>query len=305
LTTERQPESTPAAPEPGSLEASIAEATQIVEDTTTPEQVAAAAEVYGETVPEAAPVTTEEPEATPEPESTAAEPSVEEPVAPAQPAVPETAPEPETPPARVHTEQDWNTREASYRRNQTALETRLAQLEQQTQASQVEQHVEQAAQQAEANLTQIYGAEEARRLARDPQAVAGYRAAIENQQLRQQLAQAGTQNEAQAKAQTAIHFATLYNVTDEDDLKSLADTSEPEAMERLAKRLGQPAANGTAPAAEPKAPSPVPAGSAERMETGESEAPALDDDAREAAINEKHPSDWTDEDRNFQARRYR
>ena len=314
MTTERQEGSTPPAPDPYSEEAFIADATQVVEETTSDEQVAEAdAATQMEPIPDVpALVGEEQPVPTPEPEAVAAEPSVAEPETPvteepAQPAEPETQPEPETPQPRVHSEEDWNTREASYRRNQSELQNRLAALEQTSAAAQVDQYVELAAQQSEAQLTPTLGAEEARRQARDPATLErmkrGLLAASENVQLRQQLVQAGTQNEAQAKVSTVQHFATLHNVS-ETDRPLLESAGTPEQMETLAKRLGTPvtevAAEKPAATVEPK----VPAGSAERMETGESEAPALDDDAREAAINEKHPSEWTEVERSFQARRY-
>ena len=303
--TTRPEESTPPAPDEGSLEAFIADATQVVEDTTSTDQVAEAdAALQMEETPDApAPVVTEEPEATPEPEPVAAEPSVEtpEPVQePVQPAEPET--QPETPQPRTYTQDEWGKRESSYRTNQSELQNRLVALEQTSAAAQVDQQVELAAQQREVNLTPTLGVEEARRQARDPATLARYKTGLlaqaENVQLRQALQQSGTQNESQAKAQTVQHYATLHNVP-ETDHALLGSAGTPEQMEALAKRLGTPAA---AEAAAPKVESPVPAGSAERMETGESEAPPLDNMARLNAINEKHPSDWTAEDLDFSER---
>lgn len=307
--TTRPEESTSPAPEPGSLQAFIDDSITNANDSTTPETLAQEAE-FEAGGDASAPLSTEEPEATPEPEAVAAEPSVEEPETPvteepAQPAEPETQPEPETPQPRQYSQEEWSKRESSYRTNQSDLQNRLLALEQTSAAAQVDQQVEQAARERELDLTSTLGAEEARRQARDPATLErmkqGLLAASENTVLRQQLAQAGTQNEAQAKATTIQHFATLHNVP-EADHPLLGSAGTPEQMETLAKRLGTPVA---AEAATPgKVESPVPAGSAERMETGESEAPALDDDAREAAINDKHPSEWTDEERSFQNRRY-
>lgn len=295
MTTERQPESTPVAPEPGSLEAEIASATQIVEDTTTPEQVAEATEVMDGVTTEA-PAVVPEPEATPGPAAGAAEPSVGSVAeAPAQPA------ETETQQPRTFTQDEWSKRESAYRQQQAQSDQRLAAIEQQQQAAWVEQQVELAAQRAEANLTPQVGSEEARRMARDPATLndvrVGFATQNENAQLRQALQQSGQQNESQAKATTIQHFATLHNVA-EADHALLESATTPSAMEMLAKRLAQPKTAGQ------KVESKVPAGSTERLETGESEAPPLNDDAREAAINSKNPSDWTPEDIEFQRRRY-
>jgi hypothetical protein len=304
LTTQNT-ESTPAVPEPGSLEAEIASAISSVEATTSPEEVAATDAAMSEdgalaVDPAAAP----EPEATPEPEAVAAEPSVETPEPIQESAQPvETEVQPEEPAARTFTQDEWSKRESAYRTQQAQAEQRLAALEQQSAASQVDQQVEALAQRVEANLTPTYGAEEAARIARDPSTIQelrdGLYAKSENVQLRQALLQSGQQNESQAKASTIQHFATLHNVADAD--RPLLETAgSPEQMETLARRLAQPAARAAAPRVESK----VPAGSVGRLETGESEAPPLDDDARESAINAKNPADWTEEDIAFQNRRY-
>jgi len=292
LTQERLSDSPPADLSPESLEAF--EATLNIEDLTSPEVDALVDRDLGDTAAE------DEIPATQEAEAEAAEPSVDQPDTPvaeepAQPAETELLPEPEPSAERTFTQDEWSKRDSAWRRQDAEKEKRLLALEQQSQANQAETYVEQAAQQTEANLTPTYGAEEARRLARDPAAMQGYRAAIENLQLKQVIQQQETQSEAQAKAMSVQHFVTLHNVADADR-ELLATAGSPEAMDALAKRLGNPA-----PAARPapRVESKVPAGSAERLETGESTAPALNNEARMNQINDKHQSEWNEADVKF------
>ena len=91
---------------------------------------------------------------------------------------------------------------------------------------------------------------------------------------------------------------TQYNVP-EDKMPLVMEAATPAHMEALARAFAGTAK--AAPAA-PKGESKVTSGSAERIETGASEAPPLDNFARLEALNEKHFSEWSDEDHRFMSK---
>ena len=299
MTTERQPETTPATPEPGSLESFIATETanDITEEVATEQVLQEVVEVAE--VPE-----------TPEPEVVEAEPSVAPGAeAPAQPVETETQPE------RTYSTDEWSKRESALQQRDATRAAEMAQQEQQRNAEMaqirqqlgqkaVEDAIQQHAASEEARLTPLIGTEEARRAAQDPAFLQQTRQQLttvqQNVFLQQQAGEMAQMQENVGRQVRGQQLRTEHNVP-EDKMPLVMAAANPAHMEALARALA-----GTAPAAPvaQKVGSKVPAGSTGRLETGESEAPPLNDDAREAAINSKNPSDWTPEDIEFQRRRY-
>ena len=297
MTTERQPETTPATPEPGSLESFIATETanDITEEVATEQVLQEVVEVAE--VPE-----------TPEPEVVEAEPSVAPGAeAPAQPVGTETQPE------RTYSTDEWSKRESALQQRDATRAAEMAQQEQQRNAEMaqirqqlgqkaVEDAIQQHAASEEARLTPLIGTEEARRAAQDPAFLQQTRQQLttvqQNVFLQQQAGEMAQMQEGAGRQVRGAQLMTQYNVP-EDKMPLVMGAATPAHMEALARAFAGTAK--AAPAA-PKGESKVTSGSAERIETGASEAPPLDNFARLEALNEKHFSEWSDEDHRFMSK---
>lgn len=215
-------------------------------DETSPEQLATEAKVLAGELVNEVPVTTDSPIETaseqPETPSAPVSPTDVPPATVAQPAAAQPQSSEQPKPPRTYSEEEW-------RRAQSAKDREIAQLRRQAQAVQETLRRQQLDSQVEGHLLQQeqeYGPElgedEAKRRVRSTQNVKFVRDHYEAQavlrQAQQEQASLNLRNEADAIVAVARHFGKQYNVPDEH-METLVYAPTPEAMERLAKRLGR------------------------------------------------------------------
>jgi hypothetical protein len=154
----------------------------------------------------------------------------------------------------------------------------------------------------EARLTAQVGADEARNIVRAPDRTKLVRDHFTAQQQLQEAAVErvwqSVEAEEQAKVITARHFAQTHNVAAED-VDMLLSTSTPEAMERLAKRIGQANRQKQEDVAAKRAAVP-PETRQTALESGISgTAVPESEDTRINRLNETPSWEWSDDDIRF------
>ena len=229
-------------------------------------------------------------------------------------------PEPEKPPPKIQDTPEWRRLQSSLDSQRIAAIKRAEEAEKRLQQFNLETEVEAALRREEARLEPTVGAEEARRVARDPSRVREVRESIEaraeTEALRQQ-AQAGIA----AQKSTALdgwiaQLQTAYSLST-DDVEQLRGVARHgvaldgdayvefgETLGGMAKRLGT--VQKSRQEAERKRRERVPNGTPETaLETGVSTAHAPPDDEAIAQSAEWKPaSEWTEREQEVM-RRYR
>ena len=261
----------------------------LIEDTTTPEVLAQEAAVLAGTAPDAVEV----PEA----------PAAEAPAEPAATSEAQAAPTAtETPPApqpRTYTEEEVRQFRESARGRIDAERRQKDEAHRLLREVNREALVEAALRQEEARLAPTMGVDEARTFVRDPSRVntvrQNYVAQDRLRDVEAEQAQAAVEQEGQAKTITARLLAQQHNVAAEDQ-ELLLSISTPDAMEKMAKRLGRQKAEKAKETAERRAQVPAET-KATSLESGISGSSSPEsDEARLERINRTPAWEWSDAD---------
>ena len=267
-----------------------------IEDTTQPEQLSREAAVL---TGEAPPSTEEAPEA---PETqTPAEPA-ETPAAQAEPAAPATPPAPQP---RTYTEEEVRQLRESARGRIEAERRQAQEAQRQLRDVNREAMVEAALRSEEARLAPTMGADEARAFVRDPSRVntvrQNYVAQDRLREIEERLTATGIEQEQGAKIELSLRLAREHNIAAEDQ-ELLLSVATPEAMVKMAKRLGTQAAGQAKAVAERRAMVPAET-KATSLESGVSgSASPESDDARSERLNMTPSWEWTDADYDYMKR---
>jgi len=263
----------------------------VIEDTTSPEQLAREAEIGSGTPPGREPV---------------AEPDSESPAEATPPAEPPQAEAPEaqvppTPPTRTYTEEEYRRIQSAKDREVAAERRRAEDAQRRLNELNLDAQVEAYLRTEEQRLAQQLGPDEARQFVRTPERTKTVRDHYVSQQrlqeVQQRETQMGLEQELQAKVITARHFIQTYNVAAEDQELLLA-VNTPDEMEKVAKRLGRKVQQNAARRAA------VPAETQQTsLESGMSGTSAPEsEDTRVGRLNDTPSWEWSDDDIRFMRR---
>lgn len=260
----------------------------VIEDNTNPDQLAREAAV-GTPGPEAvAPPDSESPaETTPEPQQAQA-PEAQTPKTP-------------TPPTRSYTEEDVRRLQSAKDREVAAERRRAWEAQQQLNSVNLEAQAEAYLRTEEQRLAQQLGPDEARQFVRSPERTKAVRDHYTSQQkmaeLQQREQMMGLEQELQAMVITARHFIQTHNIAEEDQELLLTATT-PQAMEKIAKRLGRKAQQTAS-----RRDAVPPENRNTALESGMSGTSAPEsEDRRVERLNETPSWEWSDDDIRFMRR---
>ena len=249
----------------------------------------------------------------PESEAPAEAPPVSQTPTPVEP--PKAEPQPEAPKVRTYSEEEWRKAQSSWQRQIQAEKDRAAAAQKQLDAFNLDAEVEMRLRRQEAKYEAQYGADDARKIVRDPDNVQSVKASVQaEQQLKQ--AQETERQYASATRQSLlgqfINQTVTQNQLEPDDAQALMALVTPAALSdndaflatgnaigALAARLGSKTRT-TAAAEQAKRKLVPPETAATKPETGASPGSGpMNHDQMLARVRQKPSWEWTDKEREF------